>query len=68
MMLNPNLDRDALARDFESDRRVRIHDVLDDGAVAVVAGETWNFQGWHRDAVGGSATSNFTQGVSVTFQ
>jgi len=38
------------------------------GPVAVVAGETWNFQAWYRDAVGGSATSNFTDGLSVTFQ
>jgi hypothetical protein len=38
------------------------------GLVAVVAGETWNFQAWHRDAVGGVAVSNFTNGLSVTFQ
>jgi len=38
------------------------------GLVAVVAGDTWNFQAWYRDAVGGSATSNFTDGLSVTFQ
>ncbi len=37
------------------------------GPVAVVAGETWNFQCWYRDAVGGSATSNFTNGLSVVF-
>lgn len=30
---------------------------------AVVAGETWNFQGWFRDG----SSSNFTHGVSVTF-
>ena len=38
------------------------------GPVAVVAGETWNFQAWYRDAVGGAATSNFTHGVALTFQ
>lgn len=35
--------------------------------VAVQAGETWNFQCWYRDQNPGS-TSNFTDGVSVTFQ
>jgi hypothetical protein len=38
------------------------------GLVAIVAGETWNFQAWHRDSVGGAATSNFTDAVSLTFQ
>ena len=38
------------------------------GFVAVVAGETWNYQTWFRDAIGGSATSNFTDGVSVSFR
>ena len=38
------------------------------GSVAVAAGETWNFQGWFRDSVGGTATSNFTDGLSVTFR
>jgi hypothetical protein len=37
------------------------------GLVSVLAGETWNFQSWHRDAVGGVATSNFTNGLSVDF-
>ncbi|MEM9382797.1 MAG: hypothetical protein AAGB93_22785, partial [Planctomycetota bacterium] len=35
------------------------------GFVAVQAGETWNFQAWHRDAVGGAATSNFSQGIEI---
>jgi subtilisin family serine protease len=35
--------------------------------VAVNAGETWNFQGWFRDQYPQS-TSNFTNGVSITFQ
>jgi hypothetical protein len=38
------------------------------GLVAVVAGETWNFQTWHRDVSGGAATSNFTNGLSILFQ
>ena len=37
------------------------------GLVAIQAGETWNFQAWHRDAVGGVATSNFTDALSLTF-
>jgi hypothetical protein len=38
------------------------------GFVAVLAGQTRNFQAWHRDAIGGVATSNFTTGLSITFQ
>ena len=38
------------------------------GLVSIAAGETWNFQAWHRDAVGGAGTSNFTDGLAVTFQ
>lgn len=38
------------------------------GLVSVQAGETWNFTTWHRDAVGGTATSNFTDGLEVQFQ
>lgn len=34
--------------------------------VAVAAGETWNFQFWHRDANPGP-TSNFTNALMVTF-
>jgi hypothetical protein len=37
------------------------------GPVAVVTGETWHFQAWFRDAVGGSATSNFTNGLTAAF-
>ena len=37
------------------------------GAVMVMPGETWNYQVWHRDTSGGSVTSNFTNGLSVTF-
>jgi hypothetical protein len=38
------------------------------GPIAVLAGETWNFQAWYRDAIGGQTTSNFTDAVAVTFQ
>lgn len=38
------------------------------GFVSVMAGDTWNFQAWHRDAIGGAATSNFTDAVALTFQ
>lgn len=34
---------------------------------SIDAGETWYFQMWHRDVVGGSQTSNTTNGVQVTF-
>ena len=37
------------------------------GQSSVLAGETWNFQCWFRDKVGGP-TSNFTDGVAVLFQ
>ena len=36
-------------------------------SVAVMAGETWNFQCWHRD-LDPVPTSNFTDAVSITFQ
>lgn len=60
-----------------------VHDVMNSGAggtfelqievnqmpvnpqVAIQPGETWNFQGWFRDSAVGS--SNFTDGLSVTF-
>ena len=38
------------------------------GLVQVQAGQTWNFQCWYRDAMMGTATSNFTDGLSITFQ
>jgi hypothetical protein len=37
------------------------------GGVAVQSGETWHFQAWHRDALGGIATSNFTDAISISF-
>lgn len=38
------------------------------GFVSIAGGQTWNFQSWFRDAVGGVATSNFTDGLSISFQ
>ena len=38
------------------------------GTHSVVAGETWNFQCWFRDKVGGMTTSNFTDGIEILFQ
>ncbi|QDV07931.1 hypothetical protein Poly30_34670 [Planctomycetes bacterium Poly30] len=37
------------------------------GLVAITPGQTWHFQAWFRDAVGGLPTSNFTDGVRVVF-
>ena len=36
------------------------------GTTTIVAGETWNFTCWYRD-LNPNATSNFTDGVSITF-
>ncbi|MEZ6018095.1 MAG: hypothetical protein R3F49_23520 [Planctomycetota bacterium] len=38
------------------------------GLVQITGGQTWNFQAWYRDSVGGVATSNFSEGLSITFQ
>lgn len=38
------------------------------GIVQVQAGQTWNFQCWHRDAVGGAAVSNFSDAIAIGFQ
>ena len=38
------------------------------GLVSVQVGQTWNFTAWYRDVVGGSATSNFTDGYQILFQ
>jgi hypothetical protein len=35
---------------------------------SVMAGDTWNVQGWHRDASAMGATSNFTNAVSVSYR
>ena len=37
------------------------------GFVAAQPGETWNFQAWYRDSIGGTATSNFSNGRTLTF-
>lgn len=37
------------------------------GTIQVMAGDTWHYQGWYRDSVGGNATSNLTDGVSLTY-
>ena len=34
---------------------------------AVLAGQTWNFQVWHRD-VGSPPTSSFTEATAISFQ
>lgn len=38
------------------------------GFAVVQPGETWNFQAWHRDNFFGNPVSNFTDGISITFQ
>lgn len=35
------------------------------GFVTIMAGDTWNFQAWHRDPVG--VGSNFTDGLEIAF-
>jgi hypothetical protein len=37
------------------------------GTVAVLPGDTWSFQAWHRD-VNPNTTSNFSDTISVTFE
>lgn len=41
-----------------------------DGAIVspVLAGETWYYQAWHRDVVGGAQTTNLTGAVAVTYR
>ncbi|MEL6712840.1 MAG: hypothetical protein AAFP86_03660, partial [Planctomycetota bacterium] len=36
--------------------------------VSVLSGETWYFQAWYRDSLLGTPTSNFTDGLRVTFE
>lgn len=36
------------------------------GAVAALSGQTWYFQAWFRDSVGGMTTSNLTNGLEIT--
>ena len=35
--------------------------------IQILAGQTWHFQFWYRDTPAGLGTSNFTNGLSVTF-
>ena len=37
------------------------------GFTTIQAGDTRYFTAWHRDSVGGSATSNFTNGLEIVF-
>lgn len=37
------------------------------GAIAAAPGDTFHFQCWHRDALGGASTSNFSNACSITF-
>ncbi|MFT7671135.1 MAG: hypothetical protein ACI8X5_003851 [Planctomycetota bacterium] len=39
-----------------------------DYGVSVMAGDTWNFQFWHRDVIGGTSTSNYSNALEVQFQ
>jgi hypothetical protein len=38
------------------------------GTSVVSPGDTWNFQTWHRDIVGGGQTSNLTDAVSMVWR
>ncbi len=38
------------------------------GPQVIMPGETWNWQWWYRDLVGGVSTSNWSNAVSVLFQ
>jgi hypothetical protein len=35
--------------------------------LTIMAGDTWHFHAWYRDTPAGSGSSNFTNGLSVTF-
>ncbi len=35
--------------------------------ITIMAGDTWHFQGWYRDTPAGVGSSNFTNGLTVTF-
>ena len=38
------------------------------GPAAAMAGDTWIFQGWYRDAIFGIPVSNFTSALRVEFR
>jgi len=54
------------ARIFQLEIDLSIHP-QPTGLVDVAAGETWHFQCWYRDSVGGQAVSNFTDGLTLAF-
>lgn len=35
--------------------------------VPILPGDTWHFQLWHRDSVGGTQTANFSNGLTIAF-
>lgn len=37
------------------------------GFVPAQPGDSWNFTAWYRDSFGGSSTSNFADGLTITF-
>ncbi len=63
--LNAQVQNSGLAGEFQISVDLTIMPL--NPGVAVQAGETWNFQAWFRDQNPGN-TSNFTDGVSITFQ
>jgi len=38
------------------------------GSTSVLAGQTWHYQGWHRDVAQGQQTANFTSAVNLMYQ
>jgi len=38
------------------------------GPLTVLAGDTWHFTAWFRDVLSGQPTSNFANGLRITFQ
>ncbi len=44
-----------------------VPDAVAGSSQAITAGSTWHFQVWHRDMRPSGATSNFSNGLSVTF-
>ncbi|MCP5021983.1 MAG: hypothetical protein GY930_09405 [bacterium] len=44
-----------------------VPDTVTGTSMTITAGSTWHFQAWHRDTPAGVGTSNFSNGLSVTF-
>ncbi len=44
-----------------------VPDAVASSPQVITAGSTWHFQVWHRDTPAGVGTSNFSNGLSVTF-